>query len=128
MSALRRRKPPVPAGKAGGALLAYDLQGMKPVILSLVFCCAALLAGCDSKPPAWETLLAAKIVEQYPSYSVSAAPGKLVVTRPQLDSKTIDVNEIAKFCQRGPKDCNYATEQMLIELRPPLASLPKQGD
>jgi hypothetical protein len=81
---------------------------------------AALLSACESKPPGWESLLAAKVVQYYPSYSVSTAPGQLLVARPGLDSKTINVDEIAKFCLRGTKDCNYATEQMLIELRPQL--------
>ena len=31
----------------------------------------------------------------------------------------IDVNAIAQFCQRGTRDCDYATDQMLLELAPP---------
>lgn len=85
---------------------------------------AALLSACESKPPGWEALLAAKVVQYYPSYSVSTAPGQLLVTRPGLDSKTINVDEIAKFCLRGTRDCNYVTEQMLVELRLPALPAP----
>ncbi len=77
------------------------------------------LAAC-TEPPSWGKLLAAKIAEQYPGYQVQPAPdGSLLVTRPGLAAKPVDVAAIAQFCQRGPKDCNYATDQMLLELGRP---------
>ncbi len=76
-----------------------------------------LLASC-SEPPSWQKLLASKITEQFPAYQTEPAPnGALTVKRPGQPDKTVDVDDIARFCQRGPKDCNYATDQMLLDLR-----------
>lgn len=75
------------------------------------------LAGC-TQPPSWQNLLAAKITQQYPSYQVQPTPqGGLLVQRPGQPAMPVDVNAIAQFCQRGPKDCNYATDQLLLALR-----------
>lgn len=76
----------------------------------------ALLAC--GQPPSWQALLAAKISQQYPDVRVDAtADGKLLVRQPGAPDAPVDVDAIARFCQRGPKDCNYATDQMLLELR-----------
>ena len=84
---------------------------MAAVLLALAACTQAV---------SWQTLLAAKIAQQYPAYQVQPAPdGGLLVQRPGLPALPIDVNAIAQFCLRGPKDCNYATDQMLLELRGP---------
>jgi len=76
--------------------------------------------GCNQAPPSWQQLLAARIVEQYPGYTTSPVEGgQLIVHRPGQPEVRIDVNAIAQFCQRGPQDCNYATDQMLLQLRRP---------
>lgn len=76
------------------------------------------LAACNDPPPSWQQLLAAKITEQYPSYTASPSQGgNLVVHRPGKPDVPVDVDAIAKFCRRGPADCNYATDQMLLQLR-----------
>ena len=73
-----------------------------------------------SEPPSWQKLLASKIVEHYPTYQAfPAANGSLMVKRPGWADKPVDVDDIARFCQRGPKDCNYATDQMLLTLGKP---------
>ncbi len=78
-----------------------------------------LLSGCTG-PPSWQTLLTAKITQQYPAYAVQAAHGGgLLVQRPGLADVPVDADAIGRFCQRGPKDCNYATDQMLLALRGP---------
>jgi hypothetical protein len=41
----------------------------------------------------------------------------LKVLRPKLPDARVNVEEIAQLCQRGPKDCNYATDQMLLSLQ-----------
>jgi hypothetical protein len=80
----------------------------------------AILAGCDQKPPSWNSLIAAKITQQYPAYQAMPQPGGgLNVGRPGLPARPVDVAGIAQFCQRGPKDCDYAIDQLLLELRPP---------
>lgn len=77
----------------------------------------ACLCACG-EAPGWQKLLASRITQQYPSYRALPVPGGgLVVQRPGLPDLPVDVEAIGRFCQRGPKDCNYATDQMLIELR-----------
>ena len=76
-----------------------------------------LAAYACSEAPSWQKLLAARISGQYPGYQVKpAADGGLLVERPGLAAVPVDVDAIARFCLRGPKDCNYATDQMLLEL------------
>ena len=75
------------------------------------------LSAC-TEPPSWQKLLASKIKEHYPNYDVKATPdGALKVLRPSLPDVRVNVEEIAQLCQRGPKDCNYATDQMLLGLK-----------
>lgn len=89
--------------------------------LRRLMCWLALvaLAGC-SEPFSWPRLMASKITYEFPTYRVEELPdGRLLVHRPGLNDVTVEVEPIGKFCQRGPKDCSYATDQMLLELRPP---------
>lgn len=81
-----------------------------------------LVAACDQKPPSWDVLIAAKVKDQYPGYQVVIQPGGgLSVERPGLPAHAVDVDSIARFCQRGPKDCDYAIDQLLLELQVPAA-------
>ena len=83
----------------------------------LVLAATLVLCACTD-PPSWQKLLAIKITDQFPTYQTEPAPnGSLTVKRPGQPDKTVDVDDIARFCQRGPKDCNYATDQMLLDLR-----------
>ena len=80
--------------------------------------CLMLLAACDQAPPTWDKLIASKITEQYPSYTVEQpAPGKLLVHRPGQTDFPVEIVPITVHCNRGPRDCNYIVEQLLIELR-----------
>ena len=84
----------------------------------LTAACALLLLGACGEAPSWQTLLAAKISAQDPAYTVQRAPdGNLLIDRPGRTSVPVDVNAIAAFCLRGTKDCNYATDQMLLQLQ-----------
>ena len=79
---------------------------------------AALLGACGQGPPSWDRLLAGKIEGQYPDYRVTvSAPGVLSVSRPGLSGQTVNVSPIAQHCLRGPRDCSYAVEKMLLMLR-----------
>jgi hypothetical protein len=65
-------------------------------------------------------LLSGKITGQYPAYTVTVtAPGQLRVERPDMPSQTVAVEPIAQHCLRGPRDCGYAVEKMLLLLRDP---------
>ena len=77
------------------------------------------LASC-TQAPSWQSLLTAKILAQYPGYEVQpVADGNVVVRRPGQADVPVDVNAIAQFCLRGTRDCDYATDQMLLELASP---------
>ena len=77
-----------------------------------------LLWACSQQPPSWERLISAKISDQYPAYTVLAPQGgQLRVLRPGQPDSVIEVGPVAQFCQRGPADCNYALDQLLIGLR-----------
>jgi hypothetical protein len=90
------------------------------LLAALLLALAAAVPACSDAPPGWPGLLAAKIREQYPSYDVvPEAGGQLRVVRPGLPPATVDAEAIGRFCQRGPRDCGYATDQMLQGLRGP---------
>jgi hypothetical protein len=87
----------------------------RPIALLM---CAAFSACTEA--PGWQKLLTVRITEYYPSYSVQSRPaGELLVERPGLTPVRVDTEAIGRFCLRGPKDCNYATDQMLLELARP---------
>ncbi len=82
----------------------------------LVIATLAFMAAC-TEAPTWQKLLSLKITQQYPNYKVqTTASGGLLVERPGKNPLPVDADGIGRFCQRGPKDCNYATDQMLLEL------------
>ena len=93
------------------------LMAGRRIALGVFFVFApALLAAC-SEPPTWQRLLTLKIIEQYPDYKVqTTTSGELRVERPGKTPMPVDADAIGRFCVRGPKDCNYATDQMLLEL------------
>ena len=78
------------------------------------------LGSCSQEAPSWQSLLAIKVHDHFSDYSVEKRQdGSLLVHRPSRPDVPVDVGAIARFCQRGPKDCNYATDQMLLELQKP---------
>ena len=85
--------------------------------LALLVAGMLAISAC-SEPPSWQKLLGQRINQQYPNYKVTqAADGNLKIERPGLPDATVDVAGIELLCRRGPKDCNYATDQMLISLQ-----------
>jgi hypothetical protein len=87
--------------------------------VSFTILLAATLCAC-TEPPSWQKLLTAKISQQYPAYAVLPSEGgNLNVERPGMSAMPVDVNAIAAFCLRGAKDCDYATDQMLLQLQKP---------
>ncbi|MBC5765712.1 hypothetical protein [Ramlibacter albus] len=92
---------------------------MRPILNFLVPAALVFYGGCG-EPFSWPRLMASKITYEYPSYRVDElADGKLLVHRPGMTDVTVDVEPIGRFCQRGPKDCSYATDQVLMQLRGP---------
>ena len=91
-----------------------------PRYASLMLLAGLLMLGACGAPPSWQKLLTQRITEQYPGYKVTqAADGNLKVERPGLPEAAVDVARIELLCRRGPKDCNYATDQMLTTLAAP---------
>ena len=94
---------------------AFPLAALQAVLLV-----GMALTACGQQPPSWDSLLSGKITGQYPDYRVNViAPGQLRVERTGMPAQTVAVEPIAQHCLRGPKDCSYAVEQMLLVLRDP---------
>ena len=102
------------------AMLQHRLPGSRVLGCArlLVFASIAALGACNPEPVSWDKLIASRIAQQYPGYAVTLLEGgKLDVQRAGQESRRIEVAPIAQFCQRGPRDCEYAIDQMLLELR-----------
>ena len=94
---------------------AFPLAALQALPLAVL-----ALTGCGQQLPSWDSRLSGKITGQYPDYRVSViAPGQLRVERPGMPAQTVAVEPIAQHCLRGPRDCGYAVEQMLLVLRDP---------
>ena len=93
----------------------FSLAALQAVLLV-----GMALTACGQQPPSWDSLLSGKITGQYPDYRVNVtAPGQLRIERPGMPAQTVAVEPIAQHCLRGPRDCSYAVEQMLLSLRDP---------
>jgi hypothetical protein len=78
------------------------------------------LSACNQTPPSWPHLIAQRLGEQYPKFQITELPAqRLQVDRPGLAPMVIDIDPIAAHCLRGPRDCDYAIDQLLLSLRPP---------
>lgn len=96
--------------------LVLTLKNTFSLGIAICLLAVALLTAC-TEAPTWQRLLTLKITKQYPDYIVeTSATGSLLVARPGKSTLPVDAEAIGRFCQRGPKDCNYATDQMLLEL------------
>ena len=94
---------------------ALPLAAVQALLLAVL-----ALTGCGQQLPSWDSRLSGKITGQYPDYRANViAPGQLRVERPGMPAQTVEVEPIAQHCLRGPKDCGYAVEQMLLVLRDP---------
>ena len=100
---------------------------MRSRLLLLLPACvlAALCSGCDSKPLDWNTLAAARIRDQLPNAQVKVIDAKTLEA--SLDGKTtkVDTAELSLLCNRGPKECDYAFDQVILQLRGPASGTGK---
>jgi hypothetical protein len=89
-------------------------------------CLLLLCAACSNQPPDWSSLVAARIRDQYPDARVKVLSTHAL--QATLDSRTItvDTDEMALQCNRGPRDCDRSIDQVLLQLRgvSPGAQLP----
>ena len=78
---------------------------------------AVWLAGCTGEPPSWDTLLSRRIAQERPQCAVTTpAAGRLEIRCPGAAEQVLEVAPIAQHCQRGPRDCEYAIDQLLLGL------------
>jgi len=85
-----------------------------------------LCAACDSPPPDWNSLISARVRDQYPAAQVKVIdPHTLEAT---LNGKVLrfDSAEIALQCNRGPRDCDRAIDQVLLQMQGGAAEAAKQ--
>lgn len=81
-----------------------------------ILCVLAGLTACDSKPPDWNSLVSARIRDQYPNAQVKVTGEQSLDAT--LDGRTVHVDtaDLALQCNRGPRDCDRAVDQVLLEL------------
>jgi hypothetical protein len=81
-----------------------------------MLCVLAALSACDSKPPDWNSLVSARIRDQYPNAQIKVTGEKSLEAT--LNGKTIQVDtaDLGLQCNRGPRDCDRAVDQVLLEL------------
>ena len=87
------------------------------VRLKWMLAAALLCAACDSPPPDWNSLISARVRDQYPAAQVKVLDARtLEVT---LGGKVLrfDSAEIALQCNRGPRDCDRAIDQVLLQMQ-----------
>jgi len=94
---------------------------MRRLALVLAVPVAALCAACDSRPPDWNSLIGARIRDQLPAARVQPVDDKTIEA--SLGGKTlrVDTAGIALQCNRGPRDCDRAIDEVLLELGGPAA-------
>ena len=86
-----------------------------------------LLAACDRRPLSWDTLLRQRITQERPDcVADTSAPGQLTVRCGFAPVRLIDSRDIAQFCQRGPRDCEYAIDQAVLGLPAVAATAPRR--
>ena len=86
-----------------------------------------LLAACDQRPLSWDTLLRQRITQERPDcVADTSAPGQLALRCGSAPVQLIDSHDIAQFCQRGPRDCEYAIDQAVLGLPAVAASVPSR--
>ena len=86
-----------------------------------------LLASCDQRPLSWDTLLRQRITQERPDcVADTSTPGQLALRCGPAPVQLIDSHDIAQFCQRGPRDCEYAIDQAVLGLPAAAASAPQR--
>jgi hypothetical protein len=78
----------------------------------LLLCCA-----CSNQPPDWSSLLSSRIRDQYPDTRIHVLSTHTLQATLDARTITVDTDEIALQCNRGPRDCDRAIDQVLLDLR-----------
>jgi hypothetical protein len=84
---------------------------------------AALLAGaCSNEAPDWNTLAASRIRNQIPEAQIRVIDARSLEATIGAKTQRIDTAELQLLCNRGPKDCDYAFDQAVLQLRGPVTA------
>ena len=86
---------------------------------------ALLLAACDGKPLDWNSLAASRIRDQVPGAEIKVVDAKTLDATFNGNTQRIDTAELSLLCNRGPKDCNRAFDEVIDKLRGPAKVAPK---
>ena len=84
---------------------------------------AVVLAGaCSNQAPDWNSLASARIHALLPDVQVKVVDARTLEATLGSRTQRIDTAELQLLCNRGPKDCDYAFDQAVLQLRSPVTS------
>lgn len=93
------------------------ISRLLPKGLSGGICCALLLfAACSNEPPSWASLVSSRIRNQYPDTKIEVLSAHTLKATLDGRSLMVDLDDIGLQCNRGPRDCDHALDQVLLEL------------
>ncbi len=96
-----------------------SLAPTNSTLIALVLVASGLPA-CDSRPASWDTVLLQRITQERPDCIASTpAPGDIALRCGASAEQHVVVAPIAQFCQRGPRDCEYAIDEVIKALPAP---------
>lgn len=84
----------------------------RDILLAGVICVSA----CGGQPPSYPDLVASRLRSELPGASV-AVQGDTLAVRLGARETRIDVAEIQRLCNRGPRDCEYALGEAVQRAR-----------
>ena len=83
---------------------------------------AILCAACSNEAPDWNQLASARIRNQLPEAQIRVVDARTLEATIAGQTRRIDSAELQLLCNRGPKECDYAFDQAVLQLRAPAAS------
>jgi len=79
----------------------------------------ALAGACSNQAPDWNSLASARIHALLPDAQLMVVDARTLQATLGGRTQRIDTAELQLLCNRGPKDCDYAFEQAVLQLRAP---------
>jgi hypothetical protein len=78
---------------------------------------AALCAACSNGAPDWNTLVGSRLRNQIPQAQFQVIDAHTLEASVDGRATRIDTAELQTRCNRGAKDCDYAFDQLVLQLR-----------
>lgn len=76
-----------------------------------------LVAACGNSLPDWNTLTMSRLRDQVPEAQIQAVDAHTLEAVVKGKAVRIDTAELQTLCNRGPKDCDHAFDQLVLQLR-----------